>query len=339
MYRSLVSVLMVSSLAATAALAYASDIPAAPISTKVLVAGESQLCDGVLIDDSRNRSLPLRVRLPQHSDEGRVPAIIFSHGLGGSIEGGTAWGEAWAKAGFAVIHVQHPGSDRSVWEAEKTPEARRAALQRVDFPKQLFARIADIKFVAGKIGKQHRIGDCSLAELDPDRIGGAGHSFGAHTMLALAGQQFELMGASRSFPEPKIKAFVVFSPSAPQNDPAKAADAYGKIKRPVMSVTGTKDAQPFSPNVSPATRLAVYAGMPDGGKVQLLFDEADHMTFNGGDLIRQRLPNDDHVWPIVQSMTTTFFKAKLLADAQAEAALGPEVAKAVIGPKDRYEVK
>lgn len=311
----------------------------AAVSETLAAANAAKTCDGSLTDKLRRRTLPLRVRLPQTADNTLIPVIIFSHGLGGSTEGGTAWGEAWAKAGFAVIHVQHPGSDKTVWESEPTPELRRAALQKVNFPKELLARFADIKFIVGAVGDTKIVGDCSLAALDKNRIGGAGHSFGAHTMMAAAGQKFEMMGMSRSFPIPEIKAFIVLSPSAPQNDPAKSAEAYGDIKRPVMAITGTRDTQPFAGEVSPLTRTSVYTGMPAGNKALLLFDDADHITFNGGQLLRPREANDDRIWPIIQSLTTEFFKAKLLGDITAEAALAPTVVQPMIGAKDVYQSK
>ena len=71
-------------------------------------------------DPARERALPLRLRLPEGSQ--RRPVIIFSHGLGGSVAGGAEWGEQWASRGFAVIHVQHPGSDESLWKDKPASE-------------------------------------------------------------------------------------------------------------------------------------------------------------------------------------------------------------------------
>src|SRR5688572_2041380 len=60
-------------------------------------------------DESRSRALPLRLRWPDGT--GPCALVVHSHGLGGNREGGDAWGRAWRRAGFAVLHVQHPGSD------------------------------------------------------------------------------------------------------------------------------------------------------------------------------------------------------------------------------------
>lgn len=67
------------------------------------------------VDSVRQRELPVRTRWPDAARfAGERPVAIFSHGLGGTVDGGAVWGEAWAAAGFAVLHLQHPGSD--LWE-------------------------------------------------------------------------------------------------------------------------------------------------------------------------------------------------------------------------------
>jgi predicted dienelactone hydrolase len=297
------------------------------------------VCDGIVLDSSRKRALPIRFRMPSTPVASPMPVIFFSHGLGGSIDGGTAWGAAWAKAGFAVIHVQHPGSDRAIWIDQPTPEARREALKAGAAPQQLLARVADIRFVMDLIGTSQNIGACSFSKLDPKQIGAAGHSLGAHTMLALAGQHYEVMGTTRSFSDPRIKAFLILSGSPPQNDPAKAAAAFGTISRPLLTITGTRDAVPFQPNVSPVTRQAIFAGLPAGNKWQLVLEGADHITFNGADLMRSRTSNDDRIWSIVESITTQFFLAKVLGQAEAEAALTPTGAAALLGPRDTFQTK
>ena len=77
-------------------------------------------------DGARERTLPLKIRVPE--GDARVPLVIFSHGLGGSRDGGKAWGEHWSGNGYLVIHVQHPGSDESLWKGlgDGAPKQRMA---------------------------------------------------------------------------------------------------------------------------------------------------------------------------------------------------------------------
>ena len=57
--------------------------------------------------------MPVRIRIPAGS--GKLPVILFSHGLGGSLDAGTIWAHGWAEAGFAVVNVQHRGSDSAIF--------------------------------------------------------------------------------------------------------------------------------------------------------------------------------------------------------------------------------
>jgi poly(3-hydroxybutyrate) depolymerase len=69
-------------------------------------------------DSARGRSVPARLYLPRAATaEQPVPLIVFSHGLGGSRNGYTYLGTHWASQGFASLHLQHVGSDRSLWSS------------------------------------------------------------------------------------------------------------------------------------------------------------------------------------------------------------------------------
>jgi predicted dienelactone hydrolase len=64
--------------------------------------------------------------------------------------------------------------------------------------------------------------------LDLGRIGMSSHSFGAVTTQAVSGQVFPI---GKGFTDPRIKAAVLMSPSAPRagGDPKKA---FGEVKIP-----------------------------------------------------------------------------------------------------------
>jgi len=72
--------------------------------------------------------------------------VLFAPGLGGTSAGGAvwawsvgrgSWGEAWAAAGFAVLHLQHPGSDFEAVRARAGSFGHRAGLASVAGPEQL----------------------------------------------------------------------------------------------------------------------------------------------------------------------------------------------------------
>ena len=228
-------------------------------------------------DEARHRDLPLRLRLPQGAE--RCPVVLFSHGLGGSRSGGSEWGEQWASQGFAVIHVQHPGSDEALWKDKPIGE-RLAGLRSGADARQLLARIRDIKFVVAELARRASAGDPLAARLDLDRLGMSGHSFGAVTTLLLGGQRPRDERLGLALAEPRFRAFLAFSAQAFGSDPVREFDAFA---RPALLVTGTLDGQPLPGlGASAAQRLVPFEAMPaSGNKFLLVVGQADHMFFNG----------------------------------------------------------
>jgi predicted dienelactone hydrolase len=236
--------------------------------------------DASWTDAARRREVPLRLRLPEAG--GRLPTILFSHGLGGSRGGGAEWGEQWASHGFVVIHVQHPGSDESLWKDKPLGERLAGLKGGADFA-QFLARIADIKFVVAELARRQAAGDPLVARVDLGRLGMSGHSFGAITTLYLGGQRPAAAVADRldlDFSEPRFAAFLAFSPQAMGSDPARQ---FARFTRPALLITGTLDGQPFPGfGASAAQRLAPFEAMAaTGNKFLLVVDQADHMFFNG----------------------------------------------------------
>jgi predicted dienelactone hydrolase len=277
-----------------------------------------QALDQQWTDAARNRTLPIRLRVPQAP--GARPVVLFSHGLGGSIEGGRDWGEHWASHGFVVVHLQHPGSDETVWKDARRPAA---ALRRAASAGQLEARVQDVRFALDELARRKAAGDALLAPADLTRFGMSGHSFGAVTTQWLAGQTHWRRGAVGR--EDRIRAFIAFSPSAQ----AGQEGAFGKIERPFFSVTGTADGEVgMGLGVPPEQRLLPYAGMPAGDKYLLNLVEADHMLFNGGGRRERRIgapgappdpARDARHTRLVQATTLAFWQATLLDDPAARA--------------------
>lgn len=300
------------------------------------------ICDTVWHDAARDRDLPVRIRMP--AGAAPVPLVLFSPGLGGTTSGGAAWGEAWAAAGFAVIHLQHPGSDADVYLGAASPADVPARVRAAASAPQLVARIRDVRFVLDAALRRPVVPGpgttgCDLGRIDPARIAMAGHSMGAWTAAAEAGQRYP---GGLGEADARIKAVVLFSPS-PQHgvDPAYS---FGAITIPVLSITGTEDGQPLSADPDQrasalADRTAAYQGLPAGGKYQLIFDGADHMIFSGG---TKRLPHasDAHVTEIAALATTAFWQATLNGDARARAFLAtPEGLRARLNAADSFETK
>ncbi len=277
-------------------------------------------CDASWTDEARGRAVPVRIRMPE--GQAKAPVILFSHGLGGSLDGGANWAEAWRAAGFIVINLQHPGSDRSIIMSGRIGAAMS--------PQQLRARVQDASFVLDELGRRRREGACDLMRADLAHIGMSGHSFGAHTTQALAGQRFPMPGEAA---DQRIKAAVAFSPAPPAR--ASDAQAFGAISIPFFSITGTEDVAPVLPNVSAADRERPFRAMPPGGKYLLVLEGANHMVFNGQDGLRGPASTaSPHIRQTVIEATTLFWRWTLLGDPAARRRL--DALGATLPPGDRF---
>jgi predicted dienelactone hydrolase len=305
------------------------------------------VCDAVWRDSTRGRDVPVRIRMPDGT--GRAPLILFSHGLGGSLDGGTLWAQAWADAGFIVIHLQHPGSDRGILQQGRGGRGGRlrllrrlrnggddvgGALRAAMTPEQLEARVRDVKFVLDQIPSHARERRCALTRADPAHIGMSGHSFGAHTTQALAGQVFAQTTPSTA--EPRISASIAFSPSPPGR--GSDAQAVANVRKPFFSITGTADETPAAAGVSAADRERPFRAMPPGGKYLLVLAGATHADFSGNAGRPRRRGADEHVRKAVIDSTVAFWRWTLLGDPNARSMLDkPSALHAGLTVDDRFE--
>jgi predicted dienelactone hydrolase len=292
--------------------------------------------DGTWTDGARQRALPWRLRLPAAPDAAAMwPVVVYSHGLGGSREGGALWGEAWAAAGVAVLHLEHEGSNTT------TARAGVRQLRHAASAEQLRARVADMRFALDEMQRLASQGHAPWAALRLDAVGVAGHSFGAHTTQAVAGQRYAV---AADVADPRPKAFIALSPSSPAGERMGLQESFGAITRPFMAVTGSLDGDPLGSYDGGEPRAAVYDGLPPGQRALLWLDGADHMSFGGGRpggvgarMLRRRpaaaTAGQATHQAVVAQITTDWWRAHLLGDAVAHKAL---LRPQGLGPKDRF---
>ena len=291
---------------------------------QIAAAPEPLAVDEVWKDTNRQRDIPVKVRWPDAGAAGASPIVLFSHGLGGSREGGAVWGRAWAAAGFVVVHVQHPGSDLPAVRAAVGSLTDHVGLRSLGSAQQLLARLQDIRFVLDEITRRHHSAAPGWVNARPTAVGMSGHSFGAHTTLGMAGQRYPGMAA---MDEPRLAAFIALSPSVPVAGDATAA--FAQLTRPVLCLTGTRDGDVVGNGATPDRRMAVFAALPAGHKAQLVLHDADHMTFGGqADRISGIVPREPvsrtlqaRHHALVAAVTTDWWRATLLGDAVAQAHL------------------
>jgi predicted dienelactone hydrolase len=283
------------------------------------------VCNATWHDAVRNRDVPVRIRMP--AGTGKAPVILFSHGLGGNLDAGTDWATAWTDAGFLVVHLQHPGSDLSIWRGG--PSAVRTAMA----PEQLIARASDVRFALDRLAKHGAEGACDLDRADLDHVGMSGHSFGAGTTQAVSGQRYPVRGAALA--DKRIDAAIAFSPSPGRNGALSDAETFGGVTIPFLSVTGSDDVVPQLSAMTAADRERPFRAMPAGGKYLLWLDGTTHAAFGGNDYAPRGPAPDAHVKPIIIRATTLFWRWTLRGDARAKAAL--DAGDPALGPKDRFE--
>lgn len=267
-------------------------------------------------DDARDRDI--NVKLYEPDTDSPAPIVIFSHGLGGSVEAAPYIGKQLASHGFLTIHIQHPGSDREVWRGRTGRRAVLSALgQAARNPENIINRYEDIPFVLDQIEARVASGELNG---DPMRMGIAGHSFGAHTVLAATGRRYRGLNGSGSFKDERLLAGLPLSPPSPGErvQPDDYDFVYGDIDRPLLHITGTKDANPLDSSDAPINRTIPFAEIDGAPQYLIIFDGADHAVFGGADRRRAK-----DWYPEVQARTseaaTAFFSAYLNGDADARA--------------------
>lgn len=266
-------------------------------------------------DTERDRAISVKLYVPKSLE--RPPVVIFSHGLGGSVEAAPYLGQHLASWGILAIHIQHPGSDGEVWRGIRRPAKIRAALKNAARdPKNSVDRFNDLHFVLDEI--ERRVTEGSLTA-DMTKVGMAGHSFGAHSVLAAAGRRSLSPSGLVSFKDPRVKAGVVLSPPAPAQwaTAERYDDHFGEIDIPLLHITGSEDESPLDPNQSAEDRQIAFKQINAAPQYLIVFEGADHGVFGG--VNRPRSPD---WYPSIQGRVaqagTVFFKAYLNEDARSQ---------------------
>jgi predicted dienelactone hydrolase len=293
--------------------------------------------DFTVHDVKRSRDLPIRVYLPTQKEA--APVVLFSHGLGGSRENNPYLGLHWSARGYAVVVVQHPGSDVSVWKDKPAPERAMAMKQAANLPNFLL-RVADIPAVLDQLALWNaEEGHALHGRLDLEHTGMSGHSFGAATTQGVSGQG--VPGGGARFTDPRIRAAVMMSPSTPTAGGAEKA--FGSVKIPWLLMTGTKDVARIGGitlgTTDASARLGVYPALPPGDKYEVVLKDAEHGAFSERALpgeSAQRNPNHHRA---ILALSTAFWDAYLKGDAAAKSWLDGDGPRSVLEKDDRWQRK
>jgi predicted dienelactone hydrolase len=227
------------------------------------------------VDAFRARQVPARLYWPANVSSGRVPLIIFSHGMGGSRRGYTYLATRWATHGVASLHVQHVGSDSALWRGNPLGVVGR--LQAAAHDSEAAARAGDLRFALDRILSETSGPYAAL--VDRRRIIAAGHSYGANTALLAVGARVIRDGRWLEFRDPRYSAAIVIS-APPFYGETDLAGVLAKITVPTLHVTATQDTIKIPGFYSPAAdRAAIFSAIPKSRKLLAVFQGGSHSMF------------------------------------------------------------
>ncbi|MGL6349868.1 MAG: alpha/beta hydrolase family protein, partial [Aeromonas sp.] len=263
-------------LALLPALAHAQAVGQPPLSTLAASTEHTvQVVDFEWQDTERNREVPVRLYWPEGAADakGKIPLVVFSHGLGGSRMGYSYLGRHWAAQGFASLHVQHVGSDRSVWGGSIFE--RYTKLRSATSDDSAFARAKDVSFAITAL--------LNLPEyaqhIDNGAVAVAGHSYGANTALLLAGAKVQYQRKTVSLGDPRVKAAIILS-APPLHGQGDMNPILAGIAIPTMHLTGTEDTINVPGyNSGLEDRVEVFDAVGNKAKLLAVFTGGTHSVF------------------------------------------------------------
>ena len=283
--------------------------------------------DGIWTDAARNdRLVPWKLYMPADITT-PVPVVVWSHGLGGSREGGEYLGRHLASHGYAAFHIQHAGSDAALLRG-----GRAALVAAAQTPDVAIQRLLDMPFVVAEISRMQREGKYA-GRFDLEHMGVSGHSYGAISTLVAAGQALGPKGAR--LPVPAFKGAFAMSPSPPRKD--LAYSPYTQMLMPIFHLTGTRDGSPLEETMLPIDRRVAFDTIDNVDQYLLILKDGVHMTFSGRGNPSYRGLERHH--ELVLMAAVAFWDSVLKNDAVARAWLDDGGFAAAVGDAGTFEVK
>ncbi|WP_374675122.1 alpha/beta hydrolase family protein [Ideonella sp.] len=233
------------------------------------------------VDGARQRPVPARLYWPSTPQpRATVPLVVFSHGIGGSRVGYSYLGRHLAALGWACLHVQHTGSDRSLWLGN--PLTLVSRLQHAAREEEAVHRVLDLRFALDRLlappdGASPLAG---MAErVDRDRLVVAGHSYGANTTLLSVGARVERPGVRHELADARWRAGIVLS-APPFYGERDLSAILAPVRVPTLHVTSNEDViQIPGYHSGVEDRIAVFEAVADPRKALAVFQRGGHSVF------------------------------------------------------------
>lgn len=276
------------------------------------------------------RRVPIKVHVP--ATGGPYPLIVVSHGAGGDWDSHFGQAQDLAAHGYAVLCVEHVGSNR-----EKLTKGLRP-LKNVDAmirdADEVLTRPKDVSFAIDRAAEWNATHARLKGRLDVAHVGVMGHSFGAFTTMVACGMRPALdwltprvgpgKGLGPDLRDARVACGVALSPQG-VGEPFFVRESFASLRAPLLGISGTKDDQQAGQPA--ASRKDAFALWPKGENRFVWLANARHLDFtsaagSGG----RSLPSAsrDDVQPVARAATLAFFDIHLKSSAAAAKTLTPE---------------
>jgi predicted dienelactone hydrolase len=245
-----------------------------------------------LTSPNRDRTFDIDIYLPQRSQQ-PAPVVVISHGLGSDRISYEYLAKHLASYGFAVAVPEHPGSN-----AQQIQDLVTGRAKDVAEPAEFVNRPLDIKDLLDYLTKLSTTNPAYRGQLDLQRVGVIGQSFGGYTALTLAGAQINFAqldkdcklenetwnlslllqcrarGLDRNqynFGDPRVKAAIAINPIVSS---ILGEKNLSQIKIPVMVIAGTAD------TVAPALleQIQPFTWLTSPNKYLVLMNNGTHFS-------------------------------------------------------------
>ena len=245
-----------------------------------------------LTSPNRDRTFNMDIYLPQRSRQ-PAPVVVISHGLGSDRIAFQYLAKHLASYGFAVAVPEHPGSN-----AQQIQNLVTGRTNELAEPAEFINRPLDIKDLLDYLTKLSTTDPAYQGQLDLQRVGVIGQSFGGYTALALAGAginfaqlendcqlenetwnlslllQCRARGLERNqynFSDPRIKAAIAINPIVSS---ILGETNLSQIKIPVMLIAGSAD------TVAPALleQIQPFTWLTSPNKYLVLMNNGTHFS-------------------------------------------------------------
>ncbi|MCC3421942.1 MAG: alpha/beta hydrolase [Microcoleus sp. PH2017_07_MST_O_A] len=245
-----------------------------------------------LTSPNRDRTFDIDIYLPLKSPQ-PAPVVVISHGLGSDRISYEYLAKHLASYGFAVAVPEHPGSN-----AQQIQDLVTGRASEVAEPAEFVNRPLDIKDLLDYLTQLSTTNPVYRGQLDLQRVGVIGQSFGGYTALTLAGAEINfaqldkdcklenetwnlsllLQCRARSldrnqynFGDPRVKAAIAINPIASS---ILGETNLSKIQIPVMVIAGTAD------TVAPALleQIQPFTWLTSPNKYLVLMNNGTHFS-------------------------------------------------------------